>query len=217
MGGCCGKPKKRAAAGDPGGDDPAADQVYDELAGLGPEEKVPMFALSGVRLIRVVKVYDGDTVHVALKVDGELTRFRVRILGQDAPEVTGADKAFGVAVREVAKALADQKIAYVDFGEGKVGKFGRPLGRLYLRREPGGVKTEMAVGPRRVRVPATADVERGEPAPTAEELEISAGLTGGSWIQLTAFLLEHRLTKPYDGRGARGYSESELAGFVAEF
>lgn len=204
MGGCCGKPKPK----------PKPDADYDDLAGLDPEEKVPLFALSGVRLVKVVKVYDGDTVHVALKVDGELTRFRVRILGQDAPEVTGERKAFGLAVKEVTKRLADQKLAYVDFGEGAVGKFGRPLGRLYLRRGQG--ETEMEVGPRRIQVPATRDVQRNEPVPSAEELEVSAGLAKGSWIQLTAFLLEHRLTKPYDGKGGRGYSETELTEFIAE-
>ena len=53
---------------------------------------------------KVLHVTDGDTVKIALKLNGKMTRFTFRLNGIDTPETRkGEVKEFGKYVKEVAK------------------------------------------------------------------------------------------------------------------
>jgi len=48
----------------------------------------PLFSMNGeVHLARVIKCYDGDTVHCIFKHNGKYTTFHVRMYGYDSPEM----------------------------------------------------------------------------------------------------------------------------------
>lgn len=40
-----------------------------------------------IHLAKIVKCYDGDTIHAIFKCDGEYKKFKVRLSGYDAPEI----------------------------------------------------------------------------------------------------------------------------------
>lgn len=64
-------------------------------------ERAPRAETDHRRLwVRVVHVYDGDTVTVALFHDGRLRRRRCRLVGIDAPEMRGPDRERAVASRD---------------------------------------------------------------------------------------------------------------------
>lgn len=64
---------------------------------------IPNFTFSGqvFRSVRLLKVYDGDTVTVALPIglESALARVNVRLSGIDACEIRGEDKVNGAVAR----------------------------------------------------------------------------------------------------------------------
>ena len=48
---------------------------------------IPLFTVSGKYIAKIVYCYDGDTIHVIFKYNGVLMKFRLRLLGYNAPEL----------------------------------------------------------------------------------------------------------------------------------
>lgn len=54
--------------------------------------KVPIFSFKGQHFwCRLISIHDGDSVHVIVKVHGELSRLVVRLMGIDTPEIRSKD------------------------------------------------------------------------------------------------------------------------------
>lgn len=102
----------------------------------------PHYHLCGRFIAKVISVYDGDTCRVAIpyscgKCDecggksSKFSQFPVRMLGYDAPEVTGEYKEYGEEVTDVLKALILNKIVILDVPcVRKKGNRKDPYGRL---------------------------------------------------------------------------------------
>ena len=56
----------------------------------------PLFTITGRYKAKVVKVTDGDTIHVVMMYNFRLCRFKVRLAGIDAPEMRGEEKKDGI-------------------------------------------------------------------------------------------------------------------------
>lgn len=80
---------------------------------------------------RVVNVYDGDTITLALVVRGKIVRRRCRLAGCDAPEMRG-DKEAAIISREALKALLPTGIVRVRVLG--LEKYGRLLIRIPTKR-----------------------------------------------------------------------------------
>jgi len=91
----------------------------------------------------VVKVYDGDTITVASRLDTEsrwftakstLYRFRVRLRGIDTPEIKGSSEAEKTKAKEARDALSaqimGQEVVLRNLGNEK---YGRVLADVYFR------------------------------------------------------------------------------------
>mmetsp|Transcript_6290 Transcript_6290/g.15102 ORF Transcript_6290/g.15102 Transcript_6290/m.15102 type:complete len:270 (+) Transcript_6290:171-980(+) len=98
---------------------------------------VPEYSLEGVELpARVVKVYDGDTVHVVMRTGllAPLRRYKVRLAGIDAPEIRSQDpeeKAAAAAARDRLAELVYSEGQIVRFRCGGFDKYGRLLGEIF--------------------------------------------------------------------------------------
>ena len=82
---------------------------------------------------KCVKVYDGDTFHlgVVLPPPYGATRFAIRLLGVDTPELRtrdSAEKALGREARDIVKKLILNKIVTVNVSQ--YDKYGRILARI---------------------------------------------------------------------------------------
>lgn len=91
-------------------------------------------------LVKVLKVYDGDTIWVAIKLKGSIFKIKVRLYGIDTPEMKPSrsklnrDEEIKKAkeARDYLASLINNKIIILK-SEG-FGKYGRVLGKLYLKR-----------------------------------------------------------------------------------
>jgi micrococcal nuclease len=84
--------------------------------------------------VKVVKVYDGDTLTVAFPFGGKLYRTQVRLLGMDCPEMKGnseEERAHAVLARDELVKLVMGKIVVLQNTEKKE-KFGRVLADIFL-------------------------------------------------------------------------------------
>lgn len=90
-----------------------------------------------VRYGRVVSVYDGDTITVATKLhSGEpWASYRVRVAGVDTPELRGAHRDSGLAVRDAVRALLPQGCT-VRCTFGAEDKYGRLLAEVQRVTRP---------------------------------------------------------------------------------
>ena len=106
-----------------------------------------------VRLGRVVKVYDGDTITVAAPLyNGEgapeldMYRFSVRLRGLDSAEMkshSAAEKALAVAARDALSAKVLGRVVRLEGAEPE--KYGRLLCGVVLLPEVGGAEPELDV------------------------------------------------------------------------
>jgi endonuclease YncB( thermonuclease family) len=78
---------------------------------------------------KVVKVYDGDTIHVAALYNNQVYRFMIRMYGYDAPEVKGVTKNDGLQAKEVLENRILNKIVSVHVHREKE-KYGRLLATI---------------------------------------------------------------------------------------
>jgi micrococcal nuclease len=97
------------------------------------EENTPEFSLAGeYAKVKVLRVIDGDTVCVALKLPKfGMSKIRVRLIGIDAPETRTknlVEKEAGVRSKKELREMVEGKV--VGLIAGKFDNFGRVLGRL---------------------------------------------------------------------------------------
>jgi len=108
-------------------------------------ENTPTFSLSGLRCRgRVLRVYDGDTLWLAIVHPGKTVyKYRVRMYGYDAPEMhprtdtENRDQVVESALR--AKAYLETLLSQHPFVEVEFfdfDKYGRPLVKLTLPGQP---------------------------------------------------------------------------------
>ena len=104
-------------------------------------ENTKEYTLEGLNKIgKVIKVYDGDTLWVAINIHHNIYKFKVRMLGYDSPEmkprlntpnreqeIQAAKKA-----KEYIEELVLNKNVLVEFS--KYDKYGRPLCKLYINK-----------------------------------------------------------------------------------
>ena len=84
-------------------------------------------------IIRVVRVYDGDTVTVLCALKGDLYKHNVRLTGVDCPEMRGRgseEKLAATAVRDVVRALCLDKVCTITTSG--CDKYGRLMGEVCL-------------------------------------------------------------------------------------
>jgi micrococcal nuclease len=86
---------------------------------------------------RVVKVYDGDTIHVDIDlglgiwIRGE----KIRLARINAPEIRGTERPQGLAARDfLRKLILNREILLATIKDRK-GKYGRYLGEIWLEKD----------------------------------------------------------------------------------
>lgn len=91
------------------------------------------YSLAGRSVLgKVIRVVDGDSLKVAIPLDGKTRTFPVRIANIDCPEIrtrNAEDKALGFQAKARVEELTLDKLVSVDLGE--FDKFGRLLGKIY--------------------------------------------------------------------------------------
>lgn len=100
-------------------------------------ENVPWFSFENkVLKCKVLSVYDGDTITIAFKHDGNIVKKKCRLLGIDTPEIrtkNKKEKEKGYEAREFMSNLIEGKIVYVKCGPWS--KYGDILGKVFLTKE----------------------------------------------------------------------------------
>lgn len=103
---------------------------------LGNLDHIPKFPFKGIYKIRIISVYDGDTVNIAFTHKGAIFKYSLRILGVDTPEIRGnypdAYKKYARDAKQyVESILPTDKLIYANFV--KYDKYGgRLLGDILL-------------------------------------------------------------------------------------
>jgi micrococcal nuclease len=80
-------------------------------------------------------VYDGDTitVNIDLGLDVYLNKQKIRLLGINAPEMRGKDKARGIKSRDWLRSKIEERIIIIRIDDKKSkGKYGRWLGVIIV-------------------------------------------------------------------------------------
>jgi len=97
-------------------------------------DKVEMFSLKGQTVqAKVVKVYDGDTIHVVFKLFDSFYKWNCRIAHVDTPELrtkNEEEKKKGYEVRDKLRELILNKVVRMNCME--FDKYGRLLVEIYL-------------------------------------------------------------------------------------
>jgi micrococcal nuclease len=106
------------------------DQDIETLLQTLTYENTRAFSISGLHtLAKCVRVYDGDTCHCAFPLHGVPTRFSVRLLGIDTPELrTGTHKEEAKIARDALSALILNRIVRLHCHGWD--KYGRLLGDI---------------------------------------------------------------------------------------
>lgn len=100
-------------------------------------DDAPFFQITGKYKAKVVRVYDGDTIHCVLKLFGKWAKIKVRMYGYNSPELRPSKKLLnrdiiiqkaGMA-RDILKEKLLNKI--IDIECIKFDDFGRVLGKVY--------------------------------------------------------------------------------------
>ena len=83
----------------------------------------------------VVSVYDGDTLraNVSLGFHAWTMNVQLRLLGINAPEMVGADKASGILSRDRLRALVADKDVVIETVKDTTEKYGRYLARVFVK------------------------------------------------------------------------------------
>ena len=98
--------------------------------------KTPLFGLKGkTKWAKVVKVYDGDTIHVVFYLGFKLYRWKCRLLGIDTPEIktkSEIEHAAAIKAKEKLSDLILNKIITIECNN--FDKYGRLLITVYKSR-----------------------------------------------------------------------------------
>jgi len=94
----------------------------------------PLYQYQGL----VTEVYDGDTCTVKFDL-GFKIHFteKVRLLGINAPEMRGTDKAKGTISRDKLREKILNKTIFIETQKDEKEKYGRYLGVIYIQNESG--------------------------------------------------------------------------------
>ena len=103
-------------------------------------DKTPTFTLEGKKTkVKILKIYDGDTLWLGIKLHGRFYKFKVRMMGYDSPEIKPRldtpnrelviKKA--IEAKTYLENLINNKIVDAEFF--KFDKYGRPLCNLYIK------------------------------------------------------------------------------------
>jgi len=86
---------------------------------------------------QVQSVYDGDTcrVDIDLGLGIWLRNEKLRLVRINAPEMTGSDKALGIASRDFLRELIDGKEIIIETLKDKRGKYGRYLAEIWIGKD----------------------------------------------------------------------------------
>jgi len=97
------------------------------------KDDVEDFSFNGVRKIaKVVDVYDGDSITVIFKFNGNFQKFKIRMEGYDSPEMRSKDLLEKEYAQKAKQALSDLILnQLVRLECGKSDKYGRILGKVY--------------------------------------------------------------------------------------
>lgn len=97
-------------------------------------QTLPTFSFNRFKKkVKVLKVYDGDTIWVAMNHFNMLFKIKVRLTGIDTPEIRTKnleEKEKGLAARDFLKKIIDNKIILLECGN--FDKYGRLLGTIYF-------------------------------------------------------------------------------------
>ena len=104
------------------------------------DKKIKRFSLENeTKIGKCVHVYDGDTIQVVFPLQTELFRWTCRLTGIDTPEIrtrNKTEKQFGYTVRNYLREKILNKMVVIECGE--FDKYGRLLGKIYLKPENDG-------------------------------------------------------------------------------
>lgn len=81
---------------------------------------------------KVVKVYDGDTIHIVFPYFGKMYKWNCRLTGIDTPELrtkNEQEKEYGIKVRDALREKIMGKLVFIKCGE--FDKYGRLLGEIF--------------------------------------------------------------------------------------
>lgn len=81
---------------------------------------------------KVVKVYDGDTIHIVFPYFGKMYKWSCRLTGIDTPELRTSnekEKLYGKQVRDALRDKIMDKVVKIKCGE--FDKYGRLLGEIF--------------------------------------------------------------------------------------
>lgn len=101
----------------------------------------PLFSMNGeIHLTKVIKCYDGDTIHCIFKYNGKYTTFHIRLYGYDSPEMKPSTTILEEKRKEIkTKALmAKKKLENLILNKNvylfcmEFDKYGRLLGKIKL-------------------------------------------------------------------------------------
>ena len=95
--------------------------------------EVPFFSFEKIETVAdVVKVYDGDTVHIVIHYKGEYIKLKTRLDGIDTPELRIAEqKEAGLSAKKRLEEILGNDNNKVKVKLGKFDKYGRVLITLY--------------------------------------------------------------------------------------
>lgn len=100
-------------------------------------KNTPTFSFNKLKFnAKVIKVYDGDTIWVAIKYNHKYVKIKVRLLGIDTPEIRTKsleEKEKGILARDYLSNLILNKIVKLHCD--KFDKYGRLLGKIYFKNK----------------------------------------------------------------------------------
>lgn len=103
-------------------------------------DNTPTYSLKGIRTnCNVLRVYDGDTVWIALPIHGKIYKYRCRMYGYDSPEMKPSlkhpDREGEIHAANEAKLYLESLLSnqHVEAEMMEYDKYGRPLVRLYIK------------------------------------------------------------------------------------
>ena len=85
----------------------------------------------------VTDVYDGDTITCIVDCGFNLgiQKTKIRLYGINTPELRGEDREIGIYVRDELRKKILHKHIYLKTIKDKTGKYGRFLGKIYIKEE----------------------------------------------------------------------------------
>lgn len=93
----------------------------------------PTYSLNGLKTkCKVLKVYDGDTLWIAIIIEKKLRKFKVRMFGYDSAEMHSEQNDKAIEAKQHLESLIQgEKLLNAEFFD--YDKYGRPLVKLFVK------------------------------------------------------------------------------------